>query len=244
MFLPKVLFFSLVIAISETTVVPGSAAKGYMPIEHVAQLGFSTIISDPDNVRNTTFYGGFVSGGWLVDEHHQFTFEFGGYAGDRDIYVEWGNKYYRERYERDTYLFPLLLTYNYVQKLGSEGEFSIFGGPTGGLFISVDSQRWGNYDHKRKDTNWYINSDEDDPWFLDFLNHAATYDDGWRSKTHNRFRGFWGAGANIGLSWQFTRNGYLDLGYRFLYAGSYETLGIKTGQSRNHQITLAAKVNF
>jgi hypothetical protein len=188
--------------------------------------GYSAIINDPEDTGNTTFHGVALGGGYILDGRHFIGLETGYYLGDRGIHEEWGGHHYRESYDRDTSLIPVLLSYNYVHQFNE--KLSLSAGPIGGLFIAINSESWQDYDRYRDD--YYYDS---------------YYDNGWRSRErHSKGNTFWGAGANLGLSCKLNSFLQLDFGYRFLYASSFEVWGIRTGNSYNHQILLTVKAAF
>jgi hypothetical protein len=184
-------------------------------------FGYSAIVNDPQRSDNTTFHGVSLSGGVLLADHHEIAVETGFYVGDRGIHESWGERYNREIYDRENYLVPFLVSYNYVQKFALD-HVILQAGPVGGMFVATGHESWGSYDGR-----------------------DYGHDDGWYSHdSYSESDVLWAAGAQAGVSLKLPLSFYVHLGYRFLYASSYEVFGVRPGPSRNHQVTLSAELRF
>jgi hypothetical protein len=193
-------------------------------------VGYSAIVNVPKSTESTTFHGLTLAGSILFAGHHAISIETGFYVGDQGIYETRGGWRNRENYSRDTYLTPLLISYNFVQEFAM-GNFFIQGGPMGGIFIATGYETWNEYDHNLGHRSFEGDGDGDES--------------GWRVKdSHAEGDVFWGAGAQVSASVKLSNHFYLSLAYRVFYASSYEVFGIKTGNSTNHQLSLTGQFRF
>jgi hypothetical protein len=228
--------FSLLAAAALLMAAPLANADGGYDSGYISS-GYSVLIHDPEKTGNTTFQGFDLSGGFLLADHHELSLQTGFYFGDQGIYRTFNERSHhgndsRDSYGRNTYLLPFMLSYNFVQKFGSDDNLILKGGPVGAMFVAIGSEHWGHYDSRRDNSHYYSIDDEE-------------YDDGWSTKkTHTEGDVFWGAGAQASAALRLTDHCYVNLGYRFLCASSYEVFGTKTGRSYNHQITLSFQLKF